>query len=211
MAHRLVLPKHMRLHLVTLDEQVTLPSQVGDLGARPALYYRALSTLIAKGSWEAKFARKIFDRKARLASLMPQEQARVLITLPDVSPVDLHWQTQWKMDLLGMTALQTLLWLWAARLQTQRTYWFSKEAKGLPEFNRHTSNPPETSVCDQSKPDNWWLYAKDLLWVVSPELDEETCFQRLIPPSRRNSSTDRHKTIVDKLRRRFCSFARPPS
>jgi len=201
----------MQLHLVTPDEQLAVPSHFGNLGARPALYYRALSTLTAKGSREAEFALRIFEKKAQLASLMPQEQARVAITHPDVSPVDLHWQTQWQVDLLGMMALQALLWLWAARHQTRRTYWFSNEAKGLPEFNRHTSNPPEASVCDQFKPDSWWIYARYLLWAVNPKLDEEACLLEFIPPSRRNSSTDLHKTIVDKLRRRFCSFARPPN
>lgn len=202
-------PKDMRLLLVAPDETVAVPDYVTRRGERPALYYCALTTLDALGSYEAKLALHTFDLKAGQIDVMLPKDIPKAIANPDVSPIDLRLGAKWELDIFGMLALQALLWIWVARSQPENRYWFSGHATALPDFEKASAKARPVEDRDHKTPKSWWVIGKAVLWDVHRQLAEDECLQGLIPASRRNSKANRHKFVVQTIRLRFGAFAPP--
>ena len=201
----------MRLLLVAPDETVAVPDYVTRRGKRPVLYYCALTTLDALGSYEAKLALRTFDHKARQIDMMLPKDIPKALAHPDVSPIDLRPAAKWELDLFGMAALQALLWLWVARSQPEQRYWFSGHATTLPDFEEASAKARPDEDRDHVLPKHWWVIGKAVLWDVRRQLAEEECLQCLIPASRRNLKANRHKFVLQKIRLRFGAFLPLPS
>ena len=164
------------------------------LGAKAVQYAGALASLSAAGNTEAKVALLLLEDEAQRiqkARLRPKHDSE---HWHRIAPVNLDPITRWKMDSIGLLALQLLLWLWRAHLDPDAYGVIGRRAAELEPFD-----------LDSSK--RWWNFARKLFLHFYPVPERVPELLRLVTArSVKGSPGKERQDIIGKVRDHFTSF-----
>lgn len=168
------------------------------LGIKSVQYFEALHCLSNEGCESAAYAISRLTKEVINHRTDSLKILRKLIEENEAAPVDLVPTARWKVDRIGLVALQILLWLWHLRCTSQEDDGWSIYARDLEPFDSDSAR-------------KWWYFGRLAFTYFYHHPEGLPWFYSCVKPSScRGSRIKSRNYIIRKLRERFLSFSHPP-